>query len=127
MQSRGAGAYRALAAATAPPAKLVVLLYRRAVQSIRRSIAALDRHDLASAHNELVRAEDILLELQAQLNREVDPLASDLGALYDYFRRTLMDANLRKDPEPAIRVAELLDSLLQAWEVALAPKARRRL
>lgn len=119
MQERGAEVYRRLAITTAPPARVTVMLYRQAIQSIQRAVEALQARDLEAAHNDLVRAGGILFELQSALNRDADSLAADLDALYGYMRRSLVDANLRKDPAPAVKVAELLDSLLRAWEESL--------
>ena len=44
--------------------------------------------------------------------------AKNLGRIYEYMNYRLVDANLRKDAEPAREVERLLRELLPAWEQA---------
>lgn len=121
-----AALYRRTAAETAPPSQLVLMAYRRAVASARRGAAALDRGETAPAHAELVRAQGIVAELQAGLINDEGPLSASLTPLYDYYHRRLVEANVSKDPAPAREVADLMESLLEAWETALRPRSRYR-
>ena len=117
MFSHGASAYRKMQVTTANPAQLVVQLYEGSVCFIERAVQALERRDLEVAHNNLVRAQAIITELRATLKRDVGPMAQQLDGLYDYVYRELVDANVRKDPEPALGVLRLLRDLLGAWRV----------
>lgn len=119
-----AAAYSQAAVETCSPGQLVVMLYRRAVQSARQAALAIDRKDFDVAHNNLARTQAIVFELQAALDVEAGPLGPSLNELYDYFYRQLIDANLKKDPAVATEVADMLESLLQAWEVAVSNHGR---
>ncbi|MDQ3810272.1 MAG: flagellar export chaperone FliS [Chloroflexota bacterium] len=111
--------YRQMQAQTAAPGELVVMLYRGAVRFISSAIAGIQARDIESAHTNLVKAQAVLAELSATLDLERGgDIAAQLLSLYDYFNRRLIEANLRKDPEPAREVERLLRELLPAWERA---------
>src|SRR4051812_5869363 len=101
-----ANAYRNTSIETAPPVEIVIMLYRKAVLSARLAAKAIQEKDLEKAHHNLVRAQAIVFELQTSLNHDAGEIADGLHAIYDYLYRDLTEANLSKDPEPAIRVAD---------------------
>src|SRR3954453_8226305 len=81
--------YRATKVETAGSVDLVVMLYQGAVRFLRLGIEAMERADPKTAHTNLVRAQDIIVELLTSLNREEGgQIASQLSGVYDYcFRR----------------------------------------
>jgi flagellar secretion chaperone FliS len=104
-------------AETAAPLDLVLMLYQAVLRSTAQAIQAVGQHDVAEAHRSLVRAQDIVSELAACLNREEGgAVADNLHALYEYSYRRLVDANVQKDAAPAEEVAQLFRELLPAWQ-----------
>src|SRR3954469_22812067 len=81
--------YRATKVETAGSVDLVVMLYQGAVKFIRLGIQAIDQNDPRTAHTNLARAQDIIVELIGSLNHEAGgPIAAQLASVYDYcFRR----------------------------------------
>jgi flagellar protein FliS len=119
MTGASANAYRKVQVTTASPAQLVVQLFEGAARFIEQGIQAIERRDLEQAHTALVRAQAIIAQLRASLDREVGPLADQLDGLYDYFFRRLVLANVEKDAAPAREVLGHIRELLAAWrEVA---------
>ena len=114
-----AAVYRRMAVETSSPGQLIVMLYRGAIRSTRQAIDAIEERRLETANNEFLRAEAIVRELRDSLRADAGPIAESLDALYGYFERQLIQANMRKDPAPAAEVAGMLESLLQAWEGAM--------
>ena len=55
--------YRQMQTQTAAPGELVLMLYRCARRFLTASIEAIDHHDIAAAHNSLVKAQAIVSEL----------------------------------------------------------------
>ena len=109
--------YRATKVETAGPVDLVVMLYQGAVRFIRLGIEAMERDDTQTAHTNLVRAQDIVVELLGSLNREAGgQIAVQLASGYDYCFRRLVTANVKKDPEPAREVIRILRDLGSAWQ-----------
>lgn len=114
--------YRAGAVSTASPSNLVTLLYDGALAAVERAERALDEtgaEAIAMAHNELTRAQDIVLELQLALDHEVGGgIAASLDSLYDFCLDALLQANLRKDPSTLAGVRTVLSGLREAWAEA---------
>lgn len=111
-----AAAYQKASVGTAPPVEIIVMLYRRAILSARLGADSIENKQLEKAHQNLLRSQAIVLELQASLNREVGEIAEGLFSVYDYLYRDLTEANLTKDADRARQVADMLESLLEAWE-----------
>ena len=112
--------YRQTQTQTAAPGELVLMLYRGAARFVSSAIEAIDARDIAAAHNGLVRAQEIIAELRSTLDLERGgDIARNLESIYDYLNRRLLEANLRKDAEPAREVLQLLRELLPAWEEAV--------
>jgi len=109
--------YRATKVETAGSVDLVVMLYQGAVRFIRKGIDAIERNDPKAAHDSLVRAQDIVVELLGSLNHEQGgQIAGQLSSVYDYCFRRLVTANIKKDPAPAREVAGILRDLGTAWQ-----------
>ncbi|MFS8544380.1 MAG: flagellar export chaperone FliS [Limnochordales bacterium] len=108
--------YRATQVQTANPVNLVVMLYDGAIRFVRQGIAAIEQAKVEEAHRNLIRAQDILAELERALDPRAGEIAANLEQLYDYMQRRLMEANLRKDAAPLQEVIGLLTELRDAWQ-----------
>ena len=117
--------YRATKVETAGSVDLVVMLYQGAVRFIRLGIAAIERDDAKATHTNIVRAQDIVVELLGSLNREEGgQIADQLASLYDYCFRRLVTANVKQDPAPAREVAGILRDLGTAWQEIAAQQRK---
>jgi len=121
------GRYRAGAVSTAQPAQLVTMLYDAAIAAVNRAGAALDgpatADSVTRAHDELTRAQDIVLELQLSLDHDRGgEIAGSLDQLYDFCLDRLVAANTSKSavllPAVSSVLAELRDAWLQATGAA---------
>jgi flagellar protein FliS len=109
--------YRATKVETAGSVDLVVMLYQGAVRFIRLGIEAIERNDGKAAHEHLVRAQDIVIELLGSLNHEAGgQIAGQLASVYDYCFRRLVTANVKKDAIPAREVVGIMRDLGTAWQ-----------
>ena len=112
-------AYRESSILTAPPERLVVMLYDGARRFLAQAAYAMRERDVAQAGNRLQRAEAIIEELLATLDMSAGEVAERLEAIYVFSRRMLAEARLEQDPEKVEQVSELLGELREAWaEVA---------
>jgi flagellar secretion chaperone FliS len=113
--------YRANAVLTASPGQLVLMLYDGALKAIALAREAFetpadDPRRIEIINKQLLKAQDIVHELQNGLNLEVGgEFARTLHRLYDYHNRRLLEANLRKEVAPLIEVERLLRELRDAW------------
>jgi flagellar secretion chaperone FliS len=119
--------YSQTQAQTAAPGELIVMLYRGGARFVAGAVEAMQTRDIEAAHNYLVRAQAIIAELLESLDVERGgEIARNLMRIYEYMNFRLVEANLRKDAEPAREVERLLRELLPAWEQAARQVAAAR-
>lgn len=105
---------------TASPAKLVELLLEKAVNVLEEAKALVEKRDYPSANEKIIRAQDIIMELNLSLDVEKGgDIAKNLRALYNYMYRTLVEANIRKEVNLLDDVRSLLSELLDTWREAI--------
>ncbi len=101
---------------TASPAKLVELLYMKAVDVLKEAEEFIEKKEFTSANEKIKRAQDIVLELNLSLDIERGgQIAQNLRALYNYMFQRLLDANIKKDVEIVREVRDMLEELLETW------------
>ena len=121
-------AYRQVAAETAPPGQLILMLYDAALRFLERGLSGFFHTDPGefnrTIHNNFRRAQDIIRELDRVLDLEQGgEIAATLRRLYDYFDRRIQESNFRKRPEGAREVLGHLSVLRDAWAVMLTQPA----
>ncbi len=105
---------------TASPAKLVELLYMKAIEVIDEAMELTDEKKYTEANKKLKRAQDIIMELNLSLDMEKGgQIAQNLRALYNYMFQRLVEANVRKDKEIMKEVKGYLEELLDVWREVL--------
>lgn len=119
MTSREYKSYKHTEIATANPAKLLLLLYDGALKRLNRAKEAAEREDVTELHDNLVKVQEILVELMLALDWEVGgDLAPRLHALYDFMYRTLVQANIKRDRAAIDEVIQLMSTLRDGWAEA---------
>lgn len=118
--------YRANSILTASPGQLVLMLYDGALKALGLALEAfstseLDPQRIQTINTQLLKAQAIITELQNGLNLEAGgEFARTMHRLYDYHNRRLLEANIRKQPEPVKEVEGLVRELREAWAQMLA-------
>lgn len=111
--------YLQAAVATAPPGRLLLMLYDGAINFLSRAVDALEGKDYEEANRLIGRAQDIVAELISALDMKYE-VAHSLYQLYDYFNRRLIEANVKKDGVPVTEVQGYLRELREAWAKVIA-------
>ena len=112
--------YRESEGLTASPPRLIVMMYEGAVRFCRQALAAIRAADHGASHEALLRAQAILMELLAVLDRGRDPVFGDrLASLYVWLHRRLVEANVKKDAAAVEDAIGHLESLLGSWREAV--------
>lgn len=107
---------------TATPVQLMIMLWDGAIRFCKLGIDALEKGNYQDANSNLQKAQDIISEFVITLDKS-SPIANGLLELYAYFQRRLVDANIKKDVEPAKEVLGYLTELKETWvQAALAAK-----
>ncbi len=105
---------------TLSPPRLVTMLYDRLVSDLERGEAALLAGDRFESNKHLVNAQAIVLELRASLKPELWSGGPRLAALYDFFVREIVQANVARDAARVAKTRTLIEPLRDAWHVAAA-------
>lgn len=109
--------YQEEAILSASPQRLLTMLCDRLVLDVQRGEAAQLRGDWTAANAELQHAQQIITELTVTLTDDWEG-SVQLRALYSYITRTLIGANIGRDPERTRECLELLLPLRDAWHAA---------
>jgi flagellar protein FliS len=112
--------YKKVAAQTATPGQLVLMLYDGAIAFLERGLAGFDYADhrqlILTVNNNILRAQAIIRELNARLDMDKGgEVAENFRRLYDYFHRRMNEANVKKTREPAEEVLKHLRVLRDSW------------
>ncbi|MDP3177472.1 MAG: flagellar export chaperone FliS, partial [Spirochaetaceae bacterium] len=118
MNANPIAAYRETRVKTASPGQLVVMLYDEAMKQCDRAIELIGedsrlRPDCIEKTNAaLGKAQDIVTELMASLDFDAGgEIAQNLFALYVWFSRELLEANIRKEVARVKAVRAMLGEL----------------
>ncbi|MEA2442978.1 MAG: flagellar secretion chaperone FliS [Thermoleophilales bacterium] len=109
-------AYRDSAILTAPPERLVVMLYDGANRFLIQAATAMRAGDLTQTNDRLRRAEAIVQELRGTLDMSAGEVAVNLESIYSFCQRLLLQARLKQDASKIEHVAKLLRELRDAWD-----------
>lgn len=123
-------AYRETRVKTASPGQLIVMLYDEAVKQCDLALEIFSKdvkkhpQYIEGAHKALSKVQDIITELTAALDFESGgEIAQNLFALYLYFNRELLAANIDKDGSKLRAIRGMLAELRTAWAAAAAQTA----
>ncbi|WP_110687219.1 flagellar export chaperone FliS [Salinicola aestuarinus] len=118
---RGAGAYARVgvesSVMSADPHQLIVMLFDGAQAAISSAKLHMEDGNRAAKGAAISKAIDIVNNgLAAALDHEKGgEISGNLGRLYDFVGRLLLQANLKDDPEALDRAAAILDNIGAGW------------
>lgn len=112
--------YQAAAINTASPGQLILMLFDGALRCMGIAVAAFEEPDrtkqIESIHNNLIKAQGILRELQTSLDLEKGgEFSQQMHRLYEFMIEQLNEANLKKSVTPIQIVEGLLIPIRDAW------------
>lgn len=99
---------------TATPGQLLIMLYDGAIRFCRQGIEAIKEQRYSDANTSLLKVQDIISEFIITIDRS-NPISENLLKLYEYFNTRLIEANMKKDIEPAEEVLAHLVDLKETW------------
>jgi flagellar protein FliS len=108
-------AYRESAVLTAPPERLVVMLYDGARRFLHQAAVTMRDGDVPTSHERLRRAEAIIEHLLATLDMSQGEISQRLESIYMFCQRHLAEGRIQRDPEKLEKVSALLGELREAW------------
>jgi len=108
-------AYKQQSIMTAPPERLVVMLYDGAIRFLGQAAAAMREDDRATALERLDRGEAIVDHLLATLDLSAGEIAERLEGIYVFSKRLLLESRMERDADKIDLVRGYLAELREAW------------
>ncbi|MEI6397575.1 MAG: flagellar export chaperone FliS [Pseudomonadota bacterium] len=120
--------YRKTATTTASPGELVLMLFDGALRFMTAAEIGFQEENFArrneQIHNNILRAQAIITELQATLNMEVGgEFSENLYRLYDFMQNQLSQANREKNIDKIKVVEGFVQDIREAWAQMLLQTA----
>lgn len=115
MANNGYAAYNMRRIQTASPAELTLMLYEGAIKFCNIAIMGVEEKNIEKAHNNIVKVQRIINELQATLNHKYE-VAKDFDEVYSYIYKRLQEANVKKDKEILEEVLKHLRTMRETWK-----------
>ncbi len=110
---------------TATPEELILMLYDGAIKFMNIAKYSIEENDIQKAHKALIRAQDIVMELNASLNMDYD-ISDNLRALYNFVLEKLIDANIEKNAQDIDEVLGIMTELRDTWKEAIKEAKKLR-
>jgi len=112
--------YLANSVLSAPPARLLTMLYDRLLLDLARAEEDQQAGNWAMASVHLLHAQAIITELSSSLDTTAWDGASGLLGIYNYASTALINANIQRDAALTREAINLLEPLRQTWHEAAA-------
>ena len=94
--------------------QLLLMLLDGAVKYTKIARMAILNKDIARAHKELVRVQDIFLELMITMDKNTKYI-EDLYNIYDFIKNELAKANIKKDITIIDNTLPLIEEIRDMW------------
>lgn len=94
--------------------QLLLMLLDGAVKYTKIAKMAILNKDIARAHKELVRVQDIFLELMITMDKNTKYM-EDLYNIYDFIKNELAKANIKKDITIIDNTLSLIEEIRDMW------------
>jgi flagellar secretion chaperone FliS len=115
----GKATYQGTSVLSSSPQRLVQVLYQHLLVNLKRGALCIEQGDIEGKFECLSRASDIVTELLAALDYDAGgELAHQLSGLYRFWLGEVAHGSRDLDARRVKRVADMVASLLEAWEEA---------
>ncbi len=109
---------------TATPEELTLMLYDGGIKFMNIAKYSIENKDIKRAHEALIRAQDIVIELNSSLNMDYE-ISTNFRNLYGFILDNLIDANIQKKTEPIEEALEILMEMRDTWKEAMQQVKKR--
>lgn len=100
--------------------QLLVITYDIGIKACISAEKAMAANDVETINTSLQKAQAVIRELMLTLNMERGgEVAKQLMQLYDYMYYQLVEANVKKEPEPVGVVRKMMEELRATWIEAI--------
>lgn len=112
--------YKKTSVMSASREQILLMLYEGAIRFTKLAIQAVEENKIADRGQNIVKAYDIILELQISLDHKIGgELSVQLDQLYVFVLEQLTKANLTGDKAALEGVVKILENLYDGWKQAI--------
>jgi len=112
--------YKQTSVMSASREQILLMLYEGAIKFTKLAIQAAEQKKIAERGQNIIRAFDIVMELNATLDHKVGgELATQLEQLYLFLMDQYTKANISGSPEPLRGCLKVLENLYEGWKQAV--------
>ena len=115
MVQNGFNVYKNYSVNYASKDQLLLMIVVGAVKFAKRAEIAINEKDIKSAHENLIKTQDIFIELMATLDQKAGDWAVQLFIVYQFIHDKLVEANLKKDIKILQEVLPLIEDIKDLW------------
>lgn len=108
-------AYKQNSVNMASKEQLLLMLLDGAVKYTKIAKVAIENKDIARAHKELVRVQDIFLELMITMDKSAGKYMEDIYNVYEFIKNELAKANIRKDVKIIDNILPVIEDVRDMW------------
>ena len=107
--------YQNNAVLTASPAELTLMLYNGAIKFCNQGIDAIEKQDIRKSHENLTKAQQIIVELQSTLDMRYS-VAKEMDTIYTFMTQLLAQGNIEKNIEKVRIARDLIREYRDTWQ-----------
>lgn len=112
--------YKQTSIMSASREQILLMLYEGAIKFTKLAIQAAEQKKVAERGQNLMRAYDIIMELQVSLDHKVGgDVAKQLDQLYTFVLDQFTKMNISGDIEAAKAALKVIENLYDGWKVAV--------
>lgn len=112
--------YKQTSITSASREQILLMLYEGAIKFTKLAIQAAEQKKVAERGQNLMRAYDIIMELQVSLDHKVGgDVAKQLDQLYTFVLDQYTKMNISGDIEAAKAALKVIENLYEGWKVAV--------
>jgi flagellar protein FliS len=129
MYNPGANAYNAYknnSVNYASKDQLLLMLLDGAVKFSKIARQAILDKEIVKSHENLVKTQDIFIELMISLDQSAGEWAKDIYKVYEFIKEKLFEANIKKDVKILDEVIPLIEEVKNIWNEAYEVTKRKK-
>lgn len=111
-------AYKQNSVNMASKEQLLLMLLDGAVKYTKVARIAIVEKNMARAHKELIRVQDIFLELMITMDKSSGKYMEDMYNVYEFIKNELVKANIKKDIKIIDNILPVIEEVRDMWHEA---------
>ena len=109
--------YKQQSVMTMTQGDMINLLYDEIINRLNKGLLGLEVRDFEASNTHFKKAQAIISHLESTLDSQY-PVSRNLSSLYEYFNHQIIQANVRKSPDPVQEVLPMIMELKEAFAQA---------